>query len=65
MFLIGVLNKPNFVKWREEIGIIHRIIYHKIFAFGTFLDIEGAFDNASFNSLVMASLDHGVDDTST
>jgi hypothetical protein len=38
---------------------------YKIFAFGTFLDIEGAFDNASFNLMVMASLDHGVDGSST
>jgi hypothetical protein len=30
---------------------------HKVLAFGTFLVIEGAFDNAS--------LDHGVDGTST
>jgi hypothetical protein len=36
-----------------------------IFAFGTFLDIEGAFDNVSFNSMIMASLEHDVNGTST
>jgi Reverse transcriptase (RNA-dependent DNA polymerase) len=37
----------------------------KIFAFGTFLDVEGAFDNASFNSMINASLEHTVDTMST
>jgi hypothetical protein len=49
----------------DLVGRIEGALNHKIFALGTFLGIEGAFDNDSFNSIVMASLEHGVDGTST
>jgi hypothetical protein len=32
--------------------MIAEVLNHKIFAFGMYLDIEGAFDNASFASLI-------------
>jgi hypothetical protein len=32
----------------------------KEFALGVFLDIDGAFDNASFGSMYAASCEHGV-----
>jgi hypothetical protein len=41
----------------DLVSRIEGALNHKIFAFGTFLDIEGAY--------YMASLDHGVDGTST
>jgi Reverse transcriptase (RNA-dependent DNA polymerase) len=44
---------------------IEEALNHKILAFGTFLDFEGAFDNASFTSMITASHEHDVDDTST
>jgi Reverse transcriptase (RNA-dependent DNA polymerase) len=40
---------------------IEEALNHKSFAFGTFLDIEGAFDNASFTSMITASHEHDVD----
>jgi hypothetical protein len=36
-----------------------------MFALGTFLDVEGAFDNALFDSMVEASQEHFVDYMST
>jgi Reverse transcriptase (RNA-dependent DNA polymerase) len=40
------------------------MMHHRIFAFGTFLDVAGAFDNASFDSMITASHEHDVDDLS-
>jgi hypothetical protein len=46
-------------------NMIEGALNHKIFSFGPFLDIEGSFDNATFNLMVMASLEHAIDDRST
>jgi hypothetical protein len=40
---------------------IEEALRYKIFAFGTFLDIEGAFDNTSFTSMITASHEQDVD----
>jgi hypothetical protein len=53
------------VRRHDLVSRLEGALNHKIFDFGTFLDIKGAFVNASFNSMVMASLNHGVDGTST
>jgi hypothetical protein len=37
----------------DLVSRIEVALHHKNFAFGTFLDIEGAFDNSSFDPMVM------------
>jgi ribonuclease HI len=49
----------------DLVSRIEVALNHKIFAFGTFLDVEGAFDNASFDSMITASYDHTVDNMTT
>jgi hypothetical protein len=36
---------------------------HKEIALGVFLDIEGAFDNASFNAITTAARERGLEET--
>jgi hypothetical protein len=39
---------------------IESVLGHKIFALGAFLDVEGAFDNTSFEAMGKACADHEV-----
>jgi hypothetical protein len=46
--------------------VVHRLeksFKHKEFALGAFLDIEGAFDNTSFNAMVEAARERGLEET--
>jgi hypothetical protein len=46
--------------------VVHRLqksLKHKEIALGAFLDIEGAFDNTSFNAMVEAARGHGLEET--
>ena len=42
---------------------IEKALHHKELAVGAFLDIEGAFDNTSFDSICAAAAYHGFEDT--
>lgn len=42
---------------------IEKALHHKELAAGAFLDIEGAFDNTSFDSICAAAAYHGFEDT--
>jgi hypothetical protein len=44
--------------------VVHRLeksLKHKEVSLGAFLDIEGAFDNTSFNAMVGAVRGHGLE----
>jgi hypothetical protein len=46
--------------------VVHRLeksLKHKEMALGAFLDIEGAFDNTSFNAMVGAARGCGLEET--
>jgi hypothetical protein len=46
--------------------VVHRVeksLKHKHMALGAFLDIEGAFDNTSFNAMVGAARGRGLEET--
>jgi len=46
--------------------VVHRLeksLNHKEIAVGTFLDIEGAFDNTSFSAIIMAARQRGLEET--
>jgi hypothetical protein len=46
--------------------VVHRLencLEHKEIALGAFLDIEGAFDNTSFNAIIMAASERGLEET--
>ena len=46
--------------------VVHRLeksLHHKEFALGAFLDIEGAFDNTSFNAIITAARERGLEET--
>jgi hypothetical protein len=46
--------------------VVHRLeksLNHKEIALGAFLDIEGAFDNTSFNAIITAAREHGLEET--
>lgn len=40
---------------------IEKALDNKMFALGIFMDIEGAFDNTSYNSIKKAAQTHGID----
>lgn len=42
---------------------VKKALYHKNIALAAFIDIQGAFDNASFNAIELATERHGIDDT--
>lgn len=42
---------------------IEKALEHKELALGTFLDIEGAFDNTAFESICTAATNHGIETT--
>ena len=47
--------------------VVHRLeksLNHEEIALGAFLDIEGAFDNTSFNAITTAAREHGLEETS-
>jgi Reverse transcriptase (RNA-dependent DNA polymerase) len=62
---VPFLNFFRTVSFRFIPFLIEVELNYKIFAFGTFLDVEGAFDNASFDSMITASYDHTVDNMTT
>jgi len=46
--------------------VVHRLeksLNHKEIVLGAFLDIEGAFDNTSFNAITTAAREHGLEET--
>jgi len=46
--------------------VVHRLensLNHKEIALGAFLDIEGAFNNSSFNAIITAAREHGLEET--
>jgi hypothetical protein len=46
--------------------VVHRLeksLSHKEIAFGAFLDIVGAFNNISFNTITTAAREHGLEET--
>ena len=46
--------------------VVHRLeksLNHKEIALGAFLDIEGAFDNTSFNEITTAARERGLEET--
>jgi len=46
--------------------VVHRLekcLEHREIALGAFLDIEGAFDNTSFNTIITASRERGLEET--
>jgi len=46
--------------------VVHRLeksLEHREIALGAFLDIEGAFDNTSFNTIIVAAKEHGLEET--
>jgi hypothetical protein len=45
------------VRWLEKSSS------HKEIALGAFFDIEGAFDNTSFNAITTAAREHGLEET--
>jgi hypothetical protein len=44
----------------DLVSRIESALGHKIFALGAFLDVEGAFDNTSFEAMGKACADHEV-----
>ena len=47
--------------------VVHRLeksLNHKGIALGTFLDIDGAFDNTSFSAIITAARERGREETS-
>jgi hypothetical protein len=51
----------NVLRWCSSIAhAIEGSLNQKEFVLGVFLDIDGAFDNASFDSIDAASGEHGV-----
>ena len=42
---------------------VEKTLEHKEVALGAFLDIEGAFDNTSFNSIIRTARERGIEDT--
>ena len=42
---------------------LEKSLEHKEIALGAFLDIEGAFDNTSFDAIIMAAREHGLEET--
>jgi Reverse transcriptase (RNA-dependent DNA polymerase) len=49
----------------DLVSRVEGALKQKIFAMGSFLDIEGAFDNTSFQAMNMGCGGHGVNPTST
>jgi hypothetical protein len=44
----------------DLVSRIESVLRHKVFALGVFLDVEGAFDNTSFEAMGKACADHEV-----
>jgi hypothetical protein len=42
---------------------LEKSLNHREIALGAFLDIEGAFDNTSFNAITMVAREHGLEET--
>jgi hypothetical protein len=42
---------------------LEKSLEHKEIALGAFLDIEGAFDNTSFKTIITAATEHGLEET--
>jgi retron-type reverse transcriptase len=42
---------------------LEKCLQHKEIALGAFLDIEGAFDNTSFKTIITAAREHGLEET--
>jgi hypothetical protein len=42
---------------------LEKSLEHKEIALGAFLDIEGAFDNTSFNTIITAARERGLEET--
>jgi hypothetical protein len=42
---------------------LEKLLSHKEIVLGAFLDIEGAFDNASLNAITTAARQHGLEET--
>jgi hypothetical protein len=46
--------------------VVHRLekyLEHREISLGAFLDIEGAFDNTSFNAIITAVRERGLEET--
>jgi hypothetical protein len=62
--------QPAYLKGKSTETVVHDLIYkidgslmamaQEKFALGVFPDIEGAFDNTSFESMDDAASDHGI-----
>jgi hypothetical protein len=58
--------RPSKSTERALFQVVHRLensLNHKELALGAFLDIEGAFDNTSFNAITTAAIERGLEET--
>jgi hypothetical protein len=57
------IGKSTETTLHNVVTCIENAIEHRDIAFGAFLDIEGAFDRTSFDTIKQAAVTHGIDPT--
>jgi hypothetical protein len=57
------IGKSTETAFHNVVTCIENAIEHRDITFGAFLDIEGAFDRTSFNTIKQATVRHGIDPT--